>query len=201
MDRFNALGRGLQIMFVGAVLLFIDLFLPWQDFGDVLGIDVTFKGWRGIGVVLGILVIVLAVWIALRLAAVDIPLPVSTTLIAAALGVLVVVFGIIKWLTIIDDEATIWAWIGLVLAIAIGVGAWLTVQASGGMATLRTEMQSMQSSSASSAPATAPPEPAATTPPPPPPSAPAPPPPAEPAPPAQSPPESAPSTEERERET
>ena len=46
MDRINALGRGAQIMLVAGVLLFISLFLPWQDFGD-LGVDVTFSGWRG----------------------------------------------------------------------------------------------------------------------------------------------------------
>ena len=37
MERFNALGRGAQLMLVGAVLLLIDLFLPWQDF-DVGGL-------------------------------------------------------------------------------------------------------------------------------------------------------------------
>ncbi len=31
MDRFNALGRGAQLMLIGGVLLLIDLFLPWQD--------------------------------------------------------------------------------------------------------------------------------------------------------------------------
>jgi hypothetical protein len=176
MDRFNALGRGMQIMLVGGVLLFIDLFLPWQDFGDVLGIDVSFKGWRGIGVILGILTIALVAWIALRLASVDIRLPVSSELISAALGVLILAFGIIKWLTIIDDEATLWAWIGLILSVAIAVGAWLTVQAAGGMATLRSEMQTMQSSSPSStaaAPPAAPEPPAAPPAAPPPPPAPA----------------------------
>ena len=58
MERFNALGRGAQLMLVGAVLLLIDLFLPWQDFdvgglADELGVDATFSGWRGIGIVLG----------------------------------------------------------------------------------------------------------------------------------------------------
>ena len=37
MERFNALGRGAQLMLIGAVLLFIDLFFPWQDF-DVGGL-------------------------------------------------------------------------------------------------------------------------------------------------------------------
>ena len=34
MERFNALGRGAQLMLIGGVLLLIDLFLPWQDFGN-----------------------------------------------------------------------------------------------------------------------------------------------------------------------
>jgi len=68
MDRFNALGRGMQIMLVAGVLLFIDMFFAWQDFADV----VEFSGWEGFaGVVLGLLTIVLVVWIVLRLAAVD----------------------------------------------------------------------------------------------------------------------------------
>ena len=31
MDRFNALGRGTQIMSVAGVLLFISLFFDWQE--------------------------------------------------------------------------------------------------------------------------------------------------------------------------
>jgi hypothetical protein len=168
MERFNALGRGAQIMLVGGVLLFIDLFLPWQDFGggiaDELGIDATFSGWRGVGAVLGILTIILVAWLAVRLAAVDLPIPVSTAMISALLGGLVLIFGVIKWITIIDDEATIWAWIGLVLTLAIAAGAWLAVQAAGGIATLKSELPTKPVSSTSEAPppaATAPPPPAA----------------------------------------
>ena len=69
MDRFNALGRGAQLMLVGAVLLLIDLFLPWQDFG--VGDSRRrwasmrrFSGWRGFGgVFVGLLTIVLLAWI------------------------------------------------------------------------------------------------------------------------------------------
>jgi len=177
MDRFNALGRGLQIMLVGAVLLLIDLFLPWQDFDvlDVLGVDASFSGWRGVGVVLGILTIALLAWLAVRIAGVVLPLPVSPAVVSAALGALILAFGVIKWLTIIDDEATIWAWIGLALSIVIAFGAWMVVQAGGGMEALKSELPGMPGASA----------PVATAPaaPPPPPAAPASP--AEPAPPAE----------------
>jgi hypothetical protein len=166
MERFNALGRGAQIMLVGAVLLLIDLFLPWQDFdvggiADELGVDATFSGWRGFaGVVLGLLTIIVLAWCIVRLASVDIPLPVSTAMTAALLGTLVLIFAIIKILTILGDEQTIWAWIGLVLAVVVAVGAFQTVQEAGGVDTLRSEIPSMPASSAEAQTAPPPPPPA-----------------------------------------
>jgi len=151
-------------MLVGALLLFIDLFLPWQDFGggiaDEFGIDATFSGWRGFaGVVLGLLTVVLLAWIAVRLASVNIPLPVSTAMTAALIGTLILIFAVIKILTILGDESTIWSWIGLVLAIAIAVGAFQTVQEAGGVETLKSEIPNRPASSPSGAstPAAAPP--------------------------------------------
>ena len=171
MERFNALGRGAQIMLVGAILLLIDLFLPWQDFdvggiADELGVDATWSGWHGFaGVVLGLLTIIVLAWCIVRLASVDIPLPVSTAMTAALLGTLVLIFAIIKILTILGDEQTIWAWLGLVLAIVIAVGAFQTVQEAGGVDTLRTEASSLGSSGQTAPAATtpAPPPPAATS--------------------------------------
>ena len=169
MDRINALGRGAQIMLVAGVLLFISLFLPWQDFGD-LGVDVTFSGWRGIGAILGILTIVLLAWLIVRIASVDIPLPVSTAMSAALIGTLILIFAVIKILTILGDEPTIWAWIGLILAIAVAFGSFQVVQEAGGVDTLRAEMPAMGSGSASGSdtsgvPSAAPSAPAPTAPP------------------------------------
>jgi hypothetical protein len=204
MDRFNALGRGAQIMLIGGVLLLIDMFLPWQDFdvggiADELGVDATFSGWRGFaGVVLGLLTIVMLAWLIVRLASVNIPLPVSTAMTGALLGVLILIFAVIKILTILGDEATIWAWIGLVLAVVIAVGAFQVVQEAGGVDQLRSEIPSMPAQSTQE-PGTS--ERSATqAPPPPPPAAPsqetAPPPPPSTAPPAESPPTTEPSSEE-----
>jgi hypothetical protein len=164
MDRFNALGRGMQLMLVGAVLLLIDLFLPWQDVEDI----VSFSGWRGIGAILGIVTIIAIAWGGARLAAVDLPLPVSAALTTAFLSALVLIFGIIKILTILGDYTTIWAWIGLILAIVVGVGGWLAVQEAGGIETMRSEVSTIGSSGTSTATTPAP-EPPATAPPPPPP--------------------------------
>ena len=158
MDRFNALGRGAQMMLVGGVLLLIDLFLPWEDFEVI-----SFSGWRGFaGVVLGLLTIVLIAWLVVRLASVNVPLPVSTAMTGALLGTLILIFAIIKILTVLGD-ATIWAWLGLALAVVIAVGAFQVVQEAGGVEQLKSEIPSM--------PAAAPQEPSATQPPPPPPPA------------------------------
>ena len=184
MERFNALGRGAQLMLIGGVLLFIDLFLPWQDFdvggiADELGVDATFNGWRGIGFITGILTIVLLAWLIVRIASVNIPLPVSTAMTGALLGTLILIFAIIKLLTILGDEATIWAWVGVALAVVIAVGAFMTVQEAGGVDTLRQEASSLGGSSTSAGAAAA--APTATAPPPAPP--------VEASPPAQAPPE------------
>ncbi len=170
MERFNALGRGAQLMLIGGVLLLIDLFLPWQDFdvgglADELGVDASFSGWRGFGgVILGLLTIVLLAWLIVRLASVDIPLPVSTAMTGALLGVLILIFAVIKMLSILGDEQTIWAWIGLLLAVVIAVGAFQVVQEAGGVDQLKSEIPSRPAASESSGTAQTPP-PAATTPP------------------------------------
>ena len=173
MDRFNALGRGAQLMLIGGVLLLIDLFLPWQDFGnefsDAVGVDASFSGWRGVGgVLVGLLTIILLAWLIVRLASVNVPLPVSTAMTAAIIGTLILIFTVIKLLTILGDEATIWAWVGLALAIVIAVGSFMTVQEAGGVDTLRQEASSLSSSVGTSAPAAAAPAAAEPTAPPPP---------------------------------
>jgi hypothetical protein len=173
MDRFNALGRGMQVMLVAGVLLLIDTFLHWQSI-DLGVVEVGRTAWHGFwGVLLGLLTIVLVLWLVARLAAIDIPLPISPTLTGAGLAVLIFVFALIKNLD--DDYSSVWAWIGLILSIAILAGAWLQVQASGGMNALKGELPSMSASTAAQAPPPAS-EPAAPPPPPPPPAAPAPPP-------------------------
>lgn len=156
MERINALGRGATMMLVAGVLLFITLFLPWQDF-DI----VTFSGWRGVGAILGILVIVLLAWLIVRLASVDIPLPVSTAMSAALIGVLIVIFAIIKLLTILGEEQTIWAWVGVVLAVLVAVGAFQVVQEAGGVNTLKAELPQTGSAAPDAPAAPAAPPPAA----------------------------------------
>jgi hypothetical protein len=165
MDRFNALGRGMQIMLVAGVLLLIDTFFAWQKVSvSVLGVEATAakaNAWHGFwGVVMALLTIVLVAWLIARLAAVDIPLPVSSAMVSATIAVVIFLFALIKNLA--DDYSTFWSYLGVVLAALVAVGAWLQVQESGGIETLKTEATGMRPQS--SPPASTPVEPPAQAP-------------------------------------
>jgi hypothetical protein len=169
MDRITALPRGMQLMLVGGALLLIDTFFHWQSV-TVVGITVSRNGWHGWGVLVGLLTIVLLVWLGARVAAADIRLPVSDTLAGAVLGALIFLSTLLKVL-VDNDFRTFWAWLGLLLAAAVAVGAWLQVTAGGGMETLRTEAAGMKTRAGGSSAPMPPPEapPTAEPAPPPPP--------------------------------
>ena len=165
MERFNALGRGMQLMLIGSVLLLISTFFNWQEIDFDLGPlgegSAGQNAWHGFwGVAMGLLTIVLLAWIVARLAAVDIPIPVSAAMTGAVLAFLIFAFALIKNLA--DDYSTFWSYIGVALAALIAVGAWLQIQESGGLETLKSDIPSMSSSSTEAQ--TAPPPPAPTAP-------------------------------------
>jgi hypothetical protein len=159
MERFNALGRGMQLMLIGAVLLLVSTFFNWQEIDFDLGPlgegSAGQNAWHGfLGVAMGLLTIVLIAWIVARLAAVDIPIPVSAAMTGAVLAFLIFAFALIKNLA--DDYSTFWSYIGVALAALIAVGAWMQIQESGGLETLKSEIPSMPSSAETQ---TAPPPP------------------------------------------
>jgi len=124
------------------------MLFAWQsvDLPEPFG-DYTRKGWYGAaGIILGLLTIILLAWLIVRVASVNIPLPVSTAMTAALIGTLILIFAIIKLLSILGDEATLWAWVGLALAIVIAVGAFQTVQEAGGVSSLQSEAASLTGS-------------------------------------------------------
>jgi hypothetical protein len=155
MDRFNALGRGTQLMLVGAVLLFIDLFLPWQAYSgpfkeeiEALGGDTTFTAFHGFGGwLLALLTLVLIAWIVARMAAVDIPIPVSAAMTAGVLAFLILGVAVLKGL--VDDYSGWAAWVGIALAVVIAVGAWMQIQEAGGVEHLKSQIPSSSGASAS----------------------------------------------------
>jgi hypothetical protein len=210
LERFNALSRGSKVMLVAGALLLIDTFFAWQQVEvEEFGIEASQNAWHGFwGVMLGLLTAVLVAWFVAKLAGVEINLPISDAMLGGLLALVILLFTLIK---ILDDEFTnFWAYVGLVLAAIIAIGAWLNIQDAGGVDTLKSEASSMKEAATTSpgetAAATTPaPEPAppAPAPPAPEPPAPAPEPPAPPSPdptppppaPSPEPPPPAPATE------
>jgi hypothetical protein len=129
----SKLSTASKILLGAGILYLIDLLLPWQRaclFGDC----VTVSGIDGIGVLSLLLVITLLVWEGLALANVEINAP--RALVSAGIAAGILVFTILK--IIVDNNSLyIFAWIGLLLALAIGYGGWMRWQehqaAGGGM--------------------------------------------------------------------
>jgi hypothetical protein len=172
LERFNALSRGSKVMLVAGALLLIDTFFAWQQVEvEEFGIEASQNAWHGFwGVVLGLLTAVLVAWFVAKLAGVEINLPVSDTMLGALLALVILLFTLIK---ILDDEFTnFWAYVGLVLAAIIAIGAWLNIQDAGGVDTLKSEASGMKESAATTTAgagttaATPSPEPPAPEPPP-----------------------------------
>jgi hypothetical protein len=118
-----------KILLGAGVLYFIDLFLPWNRlcFPTGLGVDAcgSASGIDGMGILNLLLVLGLIVWEGMAIANVDIKAP--RALISAALAGGILLFTILKIL--VDMEAIyLFAWLGLLLALAIGYGGWMRWQ-------------------------------------------------------------------------
>jgi hypothetical protein len=175
MDKLSQLSTGAKIVLGGAIVFLIVSFFNWQevDLGPIGSAGVSM--WDGIGWIAGLLAIALIVWLALRLANVNLEIGLSPALVTAGLSALLLIFTIIKFL--VDNEfRTFWSWLGLILAIVIAAGAWLNMQAAGesvGEAFARFGGGSSTTTTATTPPPPPPPvTPPPATPPPPPPSTP-----------------------------
>jgi hypothetical protein len=130
MPNLAELSTGTKVLLGAGLLLFIDLFLSWQqvcvDLGPLGTQCGSRSGWHGIGVLVGLLVIALLVWECVQVFNVlaNVQLPVAASLISVVLAAAIVVFGVIEFVT--HNEARHWpAWIGLILLVVIGIGGWL----------------------------------------------------------------------------
>jgi hypothetical protein len=123
MDQLKALSRSSQLLLGAGLLLFIFLFFDWQQV-DVGIATAGQSGWHGWGTAVGIFVIVLLLWEAVQIFGMKLELPVKPVMLTAGVAALVLLFTVIKFL--VDNEFRHWpAWVGLILAIAIGVGGFL----------------------------------------------------------------------------
>ena len=127
----------------GSILLLIDSFLPWQSFdlgGDVLNLgSVSINMWQGsggfFGVLTGLLAIALIVVGVLSMTGSMANMnmgSMSADKLTGFLGLGVAAFGLLKFIFALTESPGWAAFVGLVLLVAIGWGAWQKVQSSGG---------------------------------------------------------------------
>ncbi len=126
---FSKLTLGSKVVLGAGILLLLDSFIfRWQEV-SVGPFSVGNKMWHGWGVLVGLTLLAILAWEVAQLADVKVELPLSPAMVTMLLSALLVLFTLIKVLT--DDYVTSWAWIGLVLSIGVGVGAWLNMQSAG----------------------------------------------------------------------
>jgi len=83
--------------------------------------------WHGWGVLAGLIAIAIIVWEGLRLANMKIEIGLTPAMVTAALAILLLFFTVLKFL-VSNEFRTFWAWLGLLLAILIAVGAWVNMK-------------------------------------------------------------------------
>jgi hypothetical protein len=151
----SKLTHGAKLVLGTTIAYLIVSFFNWFE---ISGIGVT-SGWSGIGFLSGLLAIAIIVWEALRLANMKIEVGLTPAMVTAALAVLLLLFAFIRFISkpgsgVVEDavDRTIWAWLGLILAIAIVVSAWANMKMAGESIS---EMGASMKSAASSATAAA----------------------------------------------
>lgn len=129
-----------KIVLGGGILLLIDSFLQWQrvcfDFGGIGGGCAGLNAWSGsgsfVGLLMGLCVIVLLIWEGMQAAGMagNIKLPISASKASAYVGFGVVGFGILKLILVLTSEVkpSLFGWLGLILILAVGYGAWMRFQ-------------------------------------------------------------------------
>jgi hypothetical protein len=125
MEQFNNLSNGRKLILGAGLLLLIDSFFNWQavdGFGQ--------NAWHGFwGVLLGLMTLAILALVGARAFGLAIPDTVPEGLVTLALGGLMVLFALIKAL---NDSFVAWpAYVGIIIAAVVAVGAWLNFQDSG----------------------------------------------------------------------
>ena len=127
----SRLTHGIKLVLGASVAYFIVSFFNWFKVGDI-GVA---SGWSGIGFLAALLALAIVVWEGLRLANINLEIGMTPAMVTAGLAVLLVVFAFIRFITTpgpgaVDSivDRTFWAWIGVLLAIFVVVGAFMNMK-------------------------------------------------------------------------
>ncbi|MGH2724664.1 MAG: hypothetical protein ACRDI0_10475 [Actinomycetota bacterium] len=135
--NWGGLPMGSKGLLISGLLLFIALFLPWRTVKgceEVVGLNIgcSENGFAGLGVLVAILLIGLLVWEGLLAAGVSVNLgTMSPALLSAGVGGAAALFAVIRFLTSLGGGpfnvfSISWgAFVGLVLAIALGYASYV----------------------------------------------------------------------------
>ena len=131
MPDLKALSTGTKLLLGAGLLLLVDTFLAWQkvevEFQGVEVASASQNAWHGFwGVVMGLTLVALLVWVGLQIAKVDINVNLPERTVTAVLAGVVLVFAILK--NLIDDYSAWASYVGVALAAAVAVGAWMRLQ-------------------------------------------------------------------------
>ncbi|AYY11404.1 hypothetical protein EF847_00380 [Actinobacteria bacterium YIM 96077] len=142
-----------QIALFGGTLLFIALFFPWvrasTDLGGLGDVSASANGWNGIGVLVGVLVLLLVTWEALRIFGIAEQVKVKHDLVTAGLAGLTVLFGLIQFIRSLTYGPSglqvsgisfgphIGAFLIIILSVGLGYAAFMAFQAAGGSEALK----------------------------------------------------------------
>jgi hypothetical protein len=127
-----------KILLIGALVYFIDTFLAWQRVCFGIG---TFhacgsaSAWNGSGGFLGILSALFALavlaWTGMQVAGVNLNVGMPAARISQILVLGTLVFGILKFIIVLTNHPGYGAFIGVVLLLVIGYGAYMKMQEAG----------------------------------------------------------------------
>ncbi len=147
----SKLTHGAKLVLGASIAFLIVSIFNWQeiDFHGIASAGVSM--WHGWGVLAGLLAIAIIVWEGLRLANMKIEIGLTPAMVTAGLAILLLFFTLLKFF-VSNEFRTFWAWLGLLLAIFIAIGAYINMKQMGESIS---EMGSSMKSAAGSAAAAA----------------------------------------------
>jgi hypothetical protein len=132
----NKLTTADKILGGGALLLFIDSFLPWQR--ACVGVTGSFRfcvsasAWTGnggwAGILMAIAAIALVIAIGLTVAGVAMPPTVPMPTVMTGLTAATVVLGALKFILALTNNPGFGSWVGIVLIVAVAYGGYMKMQ-------------------------------------------------------------------------